>query len=82
MHDATFDSNVKSGTLLFARGIHGSGETGDGIEPVDLRTLKFTRTDQITGLEPSPAAGSNRCASTHRLIGRLNGCVDMFFTLH
>ena len=57
MHDATFDSNVKSGTLLFARGIHGAGETGDGIEPVDLRTHKFMSTDQITELEPSPAVG-------------------------
>ena len=82
MHDALFDSNAKPGTLLFACTIHGSGETGDGIEPVDLPTHKFTSTNQITGLEPSPAIGSNRCASTHQLIGRLNGCVDMFVTLH
>ena len=59
MHDATFDSNVKSGTLLFARGIHGSGETGDGIEPVDLRTHFMKVINPILGLEPSPATWSN-----------------------
>ena len=82
MHDALLNSNVKSGTLLFACGRDGYGETDEGIEPVDLPTLKFTSTDQITGLEPLPATGSNRCASTHRLIGRLNGSVEMFITLH
>ena len=55
MHDATFDSNVKSGTLLFACAPYGSGETGDGIEPVDLRTHNLKVTDRITGFEPQLA---------------------------
>ncbi len=82
MHDALFDSNAKPGTLLFACTIHGSGETGHGIEPVDLRTHILNVTDRTTGFEPSPAATSNRCASKHRVVAQLIGSVDMFRTFH
>ncbi len=82
MHDATFNSNAKSGTLLFACAPYGSGETDEGIEPVDLRTHFVKVIDRITGLEPLPATRSNQCASTLLMIGRLNGSVDMFRTFH
>ncbi len=82
MYDATSNSIVKSGTILFACAVHGSGETGDGIEPVDLGTHILKVTDRIPGLEPSPAAGSNRCASMHHVVAELIGSVVMFFTFH